>query len=169
MQQGADPTGKHAPRSIDPDRVLARDVMQRDVLVLRTDDTIGHAAARLDEIRASGAPVVDADGRLVGVLTRTDIAGRDPASGSCVSAHPAVRETDRADDAGATFDVDDGDRQRVADWMTPGAIQVAPDDTVASLCRRMLDEGIHRVFVVEQRRLVGVVSTTDVMRLLADP
>ncbi|MGE3351207.1 MAG: CBS domain-containing protein [Planctomycetota bacterium] len=33
----------------------------------------------------------------------------------------------------------------------------------------MLDEGIHRVFVVEQRRLVGVVSTTDVMRLLADP
>ncbi len=57
----------------------------------------------------------------------------------------------------------------VDDWMTPGVIQVAPDMTLAQVCRVLLDEDIHRVFVVARDKLVGVLSTEDVVRLLAAP
>ena len=70
---------------IDPSRVLARDVMQTDVLVFRPDDSIQSAAEQLEEIGASGAPVVDDAGRLIGVLTTSDIARSEHVDGGRIS------------------------------------------------------------------------------------
>ena len=47
--------------------------MTRDPMVLRDDDAVAVAAKVLDEAHISGAPVVDAKGTLVGVLSRTDL------------------------------------------------------------------------------------------------
>lgn len=170
---------------VDPTRILARDIMRPDVLVLRADDTIKSAAEQLEEIRASGAPVVDAAGRLVGVLTQSDIARSEHVGDDGVQARlaptiddvpPAGASVDDGvvDEDEEVFPTDEYDeevlgRLRVADWMSPGVIQVPPDLTVAAVCRRMLDEAIHRVFVVERKTLLGVVSTEDVVRLLAEP
>jgi len=168
-----------APSVIDPARILARDVMQTDVLVLRADDPIKSAAEQLEEFSISGAPVVDAGGRLVGVLTQSDIARSEHVTEVGVVARPsrdleAVADEAEADDDAEVFSTEDYDeavlgRLRVADWMSPGVIEESPDATLAKVCRRMIDEGIHRVFVVERERLVGVVSTEDVVRLLAAP
>jgi CBS domain-containing protein len=166
---------------IDPTRILVRDVMRTDVLVLRADDPVKTAAEQLEEIHASGAPVVDSAGRLVGVLTLSDIARSEHVSEDGVTTRPAPRATETlegmVDESGVdeeffpTEDYEEGvlGRLRVADWMTPGVIKVAPTATIASACRRMLDDAIHRVFVVEKGRLVGVLSTEDVVRLLAEP
>jgi CBS domain-containing protein len=168
---------------VDPTKILARDIMRPDVLVLRADDTIRSAAEQLEEILASGAPVVDAAGRLVGVLTQSDIARSEHVGDDGVQARPARALAAEPPAAAADEDVDEDEevfptdeyddevlgRLRVADWMSPGVIQVPPDLTVAAVCRRMLDEAIHRVFVVEQKTLLGVVSTEDVVRLLAEP
>lgn len=171
-----------APVLVDPTKILARDIMRPDVLVLRTDDTVRSAAEQLEEIRASGAPVVDAAGKLVGVLTLSDIARSEHVGDDGVRAQPArplddvpvTAADDAADEDEEVFPTDEFadevlGRLRVVDWMSPGVIQVPPDMSLAAVCRRMLDEAIHRVFVVEREALLGVVSTEDVVRLLAAP
>jgi CBS domain-containing protein len=164
---------------VDPARVLARDVMQTDVLVFRDDDTIRSAAEQLEEIGASGAPVVDGGGHLVGVLTTKDIARSEHVDDEGVSTRIAFSSA--PDDAGTTdaagydevlsWSEEFGDRMagraRIGDWMTPGVTTVAPETTLGDICRRMVDDGIHRVFVVDEGRLAGVVSTKDVVGLLA--
>lgn len=181
---GGDGTPKSTARAapaIEPERILVRDVMSTDVLILRADDPIKEAVEQLEEISVSGAPVVNGAGKLIGVLTRTDIARSEHVSGEGVTTRPQSREVETlegmVDEVGVdeemfpTEDYDEGvlGGLRVADWMTPGVVHVAPDATLASACRRMLDEAVHRVFVVERDRVVGVLSTEDVVRLLAAP
>ena len=166
---------------VHPARVLARDLMRTDVLVLRADDSIRSAAEQLEEIGASGAPVVDGSGRLVGVLTTKDIARSEHVDDECVSTRIAFASA--PDDAGTTdaagfdevvswsaaFGEQMVGRARIGDWMTPGVTTVAPQAALGDVCRLMVDDGIHRVFVVDDKGLVGVVSTQDVVGLLATP
>jgi CBS domain-containing protein len=169
------------PRSVDPTRVLARDVMQKDVLVLRPDDSIRSAAEQLEENGASGAPVVDGGGRLIGVLTTADIARSEHVDDAGVNSRLASAPESDAASTGEAADFDEevfptpafGEqllgRARIADWMTAGVTSVAPDATLGEVCRVMVDERIHRVFVVDAERLVGIVSTKDIVELLAAP
>src|SRR5262249_20186657 len=53
----------------------AEDVMTREVMMFREDTTVTEAAARLIDKRISGAPVVDKEGRLTGVLSEEDLIG----------------------------------------------------------------------------------------------
>ena len=86
MKQTADKPASARQRGVvDPRRILAREVMVTDVLVLETEDHIKEAAERLEELHISGAPVVDAAGHLVGVLTLSDIARSEHVSDSGVS------------------------------------------------------------------------------------
>lgn len=57
----------------------------------------------------------------------------------------------------------------VGDVMTPEVVAVAADAPVAEIARTMLDQHIHRVFVREGDAVVGLVSTTDLLGLLAGP
>jgi CBS domain-containing protein len=166
--------------AFDPTGILAREVMHTDVLVLRVDDPIRWAAEQLEEAGVTGAPVVDAAGRLLGVLTVSDIARSEHVANGGITtrmeesagARVIIAESEVTDEE--VFATDDyGDavlgRARVADWMTTGVKTVAPDVSLAEVCRAMSDGDIHRVFVVKGNRLQGVISTTDVVRLLAAP
>ena len=163
-----------ASAALDPFRTCARDVMRTDLLVLRADDSIRSAAEQFEEIHISGAPVVDANERLLGVLTLSDIARSEHVDGDRIATTPPVPGTDYGDEdteieALAAYGERIEGRARVVDWMSPGVTCVAPETTLAAVCRIMLDDDIHRVFVAEGGRLCGVVSTKDVVRLLAEP
>ncbi|MEZ5978731.1 MAG: CBS domain-containing protein [Planctomycetota bacterium] len=159
--------------------VRVRDAMRSKVQTLDPDDTIEIAVERLEEQNATGAPVVDRSGRLLGVLSLRDVArsGRMESdrvtSSRSAPSDPIVPEDDGFyDDEEEVYSTPDErdallGRVRVAEWMTPGVVTTTPDATVAEVCRTMVAESIHRVFVVEGGRLCGVVSTTDVVRLVA--
>jgi CBS domain-containing protein len=163
--------------TIDPNAVLARDVMRTELLVLRADDSIPTATAQLEEIRASGAPVVDASGRLLGVLSLRDIARSEHVDdGGLTTRLRREGESERTAEGegedeellpAEAFAEQVAGRARIGDWMSPGVTTVAPDTALGALCRRMLDEGIHRVFVQDGKRLCGVVTTQDVVALIA--
>lgn len=167
------------PPPVDPAKILARDVMRTDVLVLRAADSIRSAAEQLEDMGASGAPVVDEAGHLIGVLTTKDIARSEHVDEESISTRiEGVSEPDDASTADAegfdeevftteAFAEEVAGRARIGDWMTPGVTSVAPGTTLGDVCRVMIDENIHRVFVVDQKRLLGVVSSKDVVQLLA--
>lgn len=163
---------------IDPARLLAKDVMQTDVLTLRPDDTVESAVGLLEEYHVSGAPVLDGFGKILGVLSSTDVARRE-------HVHEGSVSVGRVGGGGVGPDEDDGidfedevlDSEgyspelfasaRVDEWMSHRLVSVAPEATLAEVCRLMVAESIHRVFVVREEALCGVISTFDVVRLMA--
>lgn len=157
--------------------VHARDLMRADVLTLTVDTPVREAVERLEEYRITGAPVVDAGGRLLGFLSLKDIARSDHVSDDRIDPGRGTWPTGAGDedegwDEGGSY-LADGYSPRltggatVGDWMTPEVVSVPPDATLQQVCTKMVEEGVHRVLVVERDALRGIVSTFDVVRHLA--
>lgn len=165
--------------------ILAADIMQKDVVTLRPSTPIEEAVRTFAELHISGAPVVDAYGKIVGILSAFDVAkpenlrvGRG--DDSAQDRDEDAVEVDAEDGAeGGDFSEDfflsmedygerDRDRPTVADWMTADVKCVGPDWTLPRVCRLMVDEHIHRVPVVHDHRIQGILSSFDVVRCIAD-
>lgn len=157
--------------------VHARDLMRTDVLTLTVDTPVREAVERFEEYRITGAPVVDSVGRLLGFLSLKDIARSDHVSDDRIEAGRGSWPTGAGDedegwDEGGSY-LTDGYSPRlsggatVGDWMTPEVVSVAPDATLQKVCTTMVEEGVHRVLVVDKGALRGIVSTFDVVRHLA--
>lgn len=120
-----------------------RDYMATRLVLLDPDMEIVRATHLLIRNDISGAPVVDQDGRLVGILTERD----------CMRV--AVEAEYHAMPGGLVQDVMSTDPQFVS-----------PEDNVFQLARRFIDHKYRRYPVVEHDRVVGLISRRDVMRAL---
>ncbi|HTS88118.1 MAG TPA: CBS domain-containing protein [Gemmatimonadales bacterium] len=125
------------------------DVMQTALKTIRGTDTVGDVVALLAESHISGAPVVDEHGRLVGVLSYSDIL-------EALAEHSDPEEREKV-----------FDEMLVQELMTPRPQTITPDADVRDAAQRMLYLEVHRLFVEEDGRLAGVVSTMDLVRALA--
>ncbi len=125
------------------------DLMRRDVKTVDIDATVEDAITTLADVHVSALPVTDARGQVVGVLSTTDILGA-----LAETTEPEVRER-LLDDT------------PVRDLMTPRSRVIAPDADVLDAAREMLRLGVHRLFVEEHGRLVGVISQTDIVAAVA--
>jgi CBS domain-containing protein len=124
------------------------DIMRTDVKTVDLDATVGDAIATLADVHVSALPVTDARGKVVGVLSTTDILG-------------ALSETTDPDEREQLFD------QPVRDVMTPRSRVIEPDADVLDAARDMLRLDVHRLFVERNGRLVGVISQTDIVAAVA--
>jgi CBS-domain-containing membrane protein len=117
------------------------DIMTREVLTLPPDMAAAEAALALAEHGVSGAPVREADGRIVGILSRSDLTDPERQPGK---AAPTVR-----------------------DLMTPGLLTLRESDLAMNAVRLMVREEIHRIVVLDaDGELAGIVTRSDVMRAL---
>jgi CBS domain-containing protein len=160
---------------------LARDLMKKDVLRVEESTPLAQAVEFLEDAGIGGVPVVDAAERLIGVFSLRDAARAGVAEGSGLGERAKDdRLLDRGDEPleegepieDAISDRDDyssatSGTQTVREWMNPAVICVAPQASLKEVCRVMARERIHRVFVVEDKRLTGVISTLDVVEYLA--
>ena len=116
------------------------DIMTRDVFTLPATCRADQAACELALRGFTGAPVHDDAGRLVGVLSRSDLMDPERNEGAL-------------------------DGKEVQDLMTPAMFTLAPGDSVLRAIQLMVREGIHRVLVMDERRqMVGIVTSSDVLR-----
>ena len=178
--------------------LAVRDIMRTDVVTVRTDDTARALARVLADSEISGAPVLDGHGKVVGVASATDLvrlAAEDAEMNlSAVNLRP---ETDRGPDLDEE-DLDDlaeadpygfflpedspfqgtellerfpetsFDSVTVADLMTPVSFSVNPDMPVPELCAFLVRGRIHRALVVADDELIGIVTSQDVLKGVAD-
>jgi len=118
-------------------QVAVLEIMTADVVCARDDLSLAALSALLIGRNVGGAPVVDAEGRPLGVVSKTDLLARDP------------------------------DATRVADVMTPLSFVLHPEATVSQAAALMAFEGVHRLPVVsDDGKVVGLVSSLDVLRWL---
>jgi CBS domain-containing protein len=162
--------------------IFAADVMESDVVTFRPSTPITEALQTFEELRISGAPVVDEYGRIVGMLTTADVArsshsseGRiDAEGGNAAMTEPFDAESeDGMDTEDVVLSMEDygaqvSERPTVGDWMSTPVRSAAPEWTLVQVCRLMKQEHIHRVPVVKDRRLVGIISSFDVVCCVAD-
>lgn len=148
----------------------ARDVMNPDVLTVADDMTTDDLARYLIEHEISGAPVVDGQGHLVGVVSMTDI-GRAMAETADLDS-PLSLDFYRNDRADVTLE-DLGQRyveERalvVRDVMTPIIYQVPATATARDVARLMVEHHIHRVVVTEAKEPIGIITSMDLLRGIA--
>jgi CBS domain-containing protein len=141
----------------------ADDVMTRAVVTITPSASVQDAAKSLIEHRISGLPVVDDDGRVIGIITEADlIARRTSASERRSWWHRFVSDPERlAEDYRKTAG------SKVGDVMTRAVICIGPDMPVEAIATLLTGRGIKRVPVVVAGRLVGIVSRADLVKALA--
>jgi CBS domain-containing protein len=150
----------------------AADIMKPNPVSIGEHATIQEAAALLTDKGFSAAPVIDAAGRPIGVVSRSDIIIHDREKVEYVAPVPEFYDEAElsarvAPAARSGFQVVNVDRTRVGDIMTPIVFSVTPETPVRKVVREMLDLKVHRVFVVDRGGvLVGVVSASDVLQRL---
>lgn len=126
------------------DTVRVSDLMQTKVIAIRSDATLAEAIDSLADAHVSGLPVVDGHGRLVGVVTSTD-----------------VIEAEAEHKSGGVM------KTLVSEIMTRTPFTVAPDLSLGEAAQQMLYAEVRRLFVKDKGKLVGVISQTDIVRAVA--
>ena len=148
----------HSPSPIPLPATVAEDLMTANPLSIRETLTVGESRNVLIEKAISGAPVIDAAGRPVGVLSQTDLLIHDREGPST----PAGRQREAGGDAsGGAADT------LVRDVMTQGVFSVGRHAPIERVIGDMCELNVHRLFVVDAAGvLVGVISAMDVLRHL---
>jgi CBS domain-containing membrane protein len=125
------------------------ELMQTDVKTVDLDATVGDAITTLADAHVSALPVTDPHGRVIGVVSTTDIL-----CNLAETTEPEARER--------LFD-----ETPVREIMTPRSRVIAPDADALDAAREMLYLDVHRLFVEEHGQLVGVISQTDIVAAVA--
>ena len=131
--------------------MYVRDVMTPDPVTVRPDDTLYTAAARMAARNCRRLPVLDGEGRLIGILTDRDLR-------LAVNSPLILRERWQDEMLLQHTGVDA--------CMTPDPITVAPDAPLEEAVALMLRHKISGLPVLEGGRLVGIVTVTDLLRAL---
>jgi CBS domain-containing protein len=156
--------------------ITAKHIMSRRVVVVPENMGIRELANLLSDTMITGAPVVDEQGRLVGMVSSMDVVryfGHEEKSiKSEIATIPAfdVREWDDEVDFQELrqFHVEDYEEPAwVSDIMTPVVFEVAEDAPLSEIAAMMVRGRIHRVVVTQDGRISGIVSSLDVLKAVA--
>jgi CBS domain-containing protein len=175
-----------------------KDIMTRDAITVSPQSTLREVAEVLSRYHIGGAPVVVGGDRVVGIVSASDLIdfvavspGVPTPVQDSVASEEITDASSTAQDADAPycfldFWADVGadvlerfhatagpewntlEEHTVDEIMTRRLLSVEPDTTVEDAAQLMLDQGVHRLLVVHNGRLQGVVSTRDLLLVVAD-
>lgn len=129
-------------------RAEIRDIMSRQVVAVREDDTVESVIDLFERKRISGALVVDGQGEYTGVVSKTDLSGRKV-----------------LDWVNQDLHLDSMMVREVMGRHKP--VTVGETDPVTDAVRLMRDQHIHRVFVTDVAgKITGVVSSLDILKVI---
>ncbi|MFN0108067.1 MAG: HPP family protein [Blastocatellia bacterium] len=122
--------------------LLASDVMTTEVVTVNEKSPLTDVTKLFGEGRIRGVPVVNDAGELVGMISKTDILRKANNLGAW---SPNV----------------------VGQIMAKPVVTVAPTESLQQVCELMLNRRIHRVVVAEGKQLLGIITTMDILTVVA--
>jgi CBS domain-containing protein len=145
-------------------KAVVTEVMSTHPVSVRRTASFKEIAARLREFGVSGFPVVDEDGKVVGVVSEADLLVKEALEDGYHGVRGLIAATVHAAERHKAGGV------TAADLMSSPAVTVSPDDTVEHAARLMYARGLRRLPVVDgSGRLVGIVSRTDLLAVFDRP
>jgi CBS domain-containing protein len=147
--------------------LYARDIMTTEVLTVSPETSISELSKILENRKIGGLPVVDEGGRLLGVITQSDLVAR----ARDLDLPPAINILDFH----FYLQIPSHLLQRVekmlgttvGDCMSPNPVTVAPDTPVSRIAALMDKQKVHTLPVLEGGKIVGVIGKMDLVRAMA--
>jgi CBS domain-containing protein len=149
----------------------ARDIMSHPVISVGPTTPITEVARTLMDNAISGCPVVDNQGRLRGIISRSNLLdyastveseARSPIIRSLV---PGFEEEDEAEETPP--ETENEDVLEAQDIMVGDVITVPPDMLAPQIAAIMSRERIHRVPVVDGAKILGIITSLDLLEVMA--
>ena len=147
--------------------LTARQLMSKDVITVTRETEVRELAKIFSENKISGAPVLDEQGKLIGVVTESDLIYQNkkvhiPTAVAILDAvfyleTPAKMEQELKKISGT----------KVRDIFAPEAISVEPDTPLDEVATLMAEKHIHTLPVLDNNSLVGVIGKSDIIRMIA--
>ena len=152
--------------------LTAKQVMTSEVLAAEVDWSIERLSEFLIVNSISGSPVQSKEGNLIGVVSLTDIV-RNETQHEKESQWPHdyylhALERQFAREEAASFRIEAEPLKTVRAIMTPMIFQVTEDTSVQQVADMMIKNRIHRVFVTRDEKVVGIISTPDMLKVIRD-
>ena len=152
----------------------AGEYMRTEVVTVRPDLPLSELADVLLRHRIQGAPVVE-DGRLVGIISRSDVVRQlkveeERISDSSFYLEPFDADEHRAEDQERVLQSAASRMPKlcVGDMMITDLVTVSPETPLDAVARQMLERRVHRVLVTEDGVLHGILSSLDLVALFAE-
>lgn len=142
-------------------KIPVGDVMTKNVITVKKDADIHEVSRLLAENKISGLPVVDDDGRIIGIITEADVLSmtgmRHGHTFKDIIRHILGEPLPERKTGG-----------RVEDVMTSPAITTGPDTDIREVAKVLDDKRIKRLPVVDEKdRLIGIISRADIVRAIS--
>jgi len=120
-----------------------RTIMSKDVVTVHPDTPIATVIDLLGEHDITGIPVVDAEGRLVGIITEKDVMGLPLGRGEVSG--------------------------RAEDYMTRDVVSFDENEDVIAICECLVNHDFRRVPILSHGKLVGIISRRDLIKYIVEP
>jgi CBS domain-containing protein len=137
-----------------------KDIMSEELITISKDATIKELVDLFSEHGIMGVPVIDDEEFIIGVVSSSDVM-KNESSHNFYQA-PSIETLESMDYKTSNFL-----ESKVSTIMTKDLYSISPEDTIAKMAKVMYDKKIHRLLVVDYNKLVGIVSTFDLLKLLA--
>lgn len=142
-------------------KIPVGNLMTEKVIALREDTDIKEAARLLSENRISGMPVIDMEGRVIGVISEADIL-----ASVGIKRESKIKDILRHLTGETVISVKRG--QRVREIMTSPAITIGPDEDIRDAGRILEEKRIKRLPVVDREgKLIGIISRADIIKAIS--
>ncbi len=150
--------------------LLAKDIMTPHVKSVPETWTMQKFAGFLAENGISGSPVVDSDNQIVGIATLSDIADFHLNQVETNYDNQMTPEEQREARRLRQFIFEEMSRMpvEVRDIMTPILFWVDENTEVTEVAGRMMEEHLHRIFVKKDGEVVGIITSYDMLKLIAE-
>jgi CBS domain-containing protein len=147
--------------------LTAKDIMTKDVVTVKPDTSIEELSALLVSNEISGAPVVSADGAIVGMVTENDLISRNkrlhiPTVVSFLDAVIYLESSKKFAD-----DVKRLTATKVGDICVKKVVTITEDTTLTDIATIMSEKKVHLLPVVRSGKVVGIVGKRDVVKAVA--
>jgi CBS domain-containing protein len=155
-------------------QLTANHIMQRDIVTVSPEDTLRLALALMTENHVTGLPVMDGTSRGIGLITASDIlnyeqerADESVEDGTAQFFDPETQQWESV--PLSAFGLEEFGGVRVEEVMSTDLIWVHRGAPVRDVARRMIDQRVHRVLVMDDNaNLYGIISAFDLVRVVAE-
>lgn len=156
--------------------MLVKDIMTKDVITVREDETVRVAFKRILEHNITGAPVINKEGKVVGIISEKDVLRvakkfstkrtYNITPFSFIQKFKGFIEEDTLEILIDTKVIDEISRILVKDVMTKEVISVSQNEKVENCAKIMQSKRINRIPVIENEKLIGIITRTDIVKAL---